>query len=135
MEVFWRPEAILGRIWASQIDLRHLKGVLGASWERLGSVLGVFWSVLGASWERLGNILGPSWNILRGLGSDLGNLTAVFEMSWKVFCSLSYLLFRPFDVRPISHQFFIDLECRSLKILKKTLFFLRFFKIYKNRCF
>ena len=51
----------------------------------------MFWNVLGESWERLGNILGPSWNILRRLGSDLGNLTAVFEMSWKVFCSLNYL--------------------------------------------
>ena len=56
--------------------MERLRRVLGASWRRIGGVLGR----LGATWGRLGRVLeaswGASWGHLRHLGS-------VLEASWR----------------------------------------------------
>ena len=99
---------------ASEIDLRHLKSVLGASWERLGSVLERFGSVLGASWEHPGTILEhfeASWERFGESDGPFGEVLEGFLFSklsfvWTLRCEANFI--------SIFHRL---LECRSLKIL------------------
>ena len=55
----------------------------GASWERLGRILGPLgasWGVLGASWGPLGASWGPLGGLLGALKKDVGADGAVFNM-------------------------------------------------------
>ena len=62
----------LERYLATSMLKNTIGGVLGASWGRLGGVLGV----LETSWRRLGGVLEASWR-------RLGRLGGVLEASWK----------------------------------------------------
>jgi len=83
----WRPMACGGapgaRNDSRRRGIRASWGRLGASWRRLGGVLGpswvvlghlvAFWNVLGASWGRLESVLGATW----------GHLGGVLEAPWE----------------------------------------------------
>ena len=83
----WRPMACGGapgaRNDSRRRGIRASWGRLGASWRRLGGVLGpswvvlghlvAFWNVLGASWGRLESVLGATW----------GHLGGVLGASWE----------------------------------------------------
>ena len=69
--------ARLGASW------RRLGGVLGPSWAVLGHLV-AFWDVLGASWRCLGGVLGASWGILGRLGASWGRLRASGRKKLKI---------------------------------------------------
>ena len=78
----WRPMACGGapgaRNDSRRRGIRASWGRLGASWRRLGGVLGLFglsWGILwrfGTSWGRPGGVLRASW----------GRLGVILEVSW-----------------------------------------------------
>ena len=65
--VFFNVFAFLGLTGTSCLSFR-LEGVLGASWEHLGRVLGPSWTVMVASW----GVLWLSWGVLWASWGRLG---------------------------------------------------------------
>ena len=77
---------------------------MGASWRRLGGVLGASWAILGAPWGCLGGGLGrlrASWGrpetVLERLGGLLGHLGGDFTGIKQFFRGMSS--WKPFFIR------------------------------------
>ena len=66
-------------------------GRLGASWERLGRVVGASWGPLGASWAHLGAPWAPFW---AGLGRVVPRLGTVFGRLGAVLSALKRVPFK-----------------------------------------
>ena len=96
----------MGASWGR---LGGLLGVLEASWGRLGGLLGV----LDASWKRLGGVLGVSWRRLGGILDVLG-------ASWKHLGGEDREMARKSQLKAQKYPFYLDSVTSTLKKHRKA---------------